>query len=183
MWKQSPNSEEAMHRLPVVPPLASLIRCLSRRHEGGCAWPLILSPLSPSPGHSAACSFLPQFLQFLPLPPAAEPHLDFRAERLCPWPCSCRAGIHRAQLVPWGREGAEPGRHVSGAAGNWWSAESMGRLIPVPMEPEKSLPSPRVRGKCAHLTSAKCRDEEIPLHPATMQAPCSKASLLPLEVH
>lgn len=140
--------------------------------------------MSPSPGHPTACSFLPQFLQFLPLPPAAEhllsspckPHLDFRAERLQPWPCSCTAGIHRAQLVPWSREAAEPGIRASGAAGNCWSAGSMGRLIPMLLESEKPLPSPYVRGKLAHLTSAKCRDQEIPLHPATVQALCSNAS-------
>lgn len=93
------QQKHEMYCLPLLPPLALLIRCLSHRHEDGCAWPLILSPLSPSPGHSILCSFLPQFLQFLPLPPAAEhllsspckPHLDFRAERLQPWLCSCRA--------------------------------------------------------------------------------------------
>lgn len=53
----------------------------------------------------------------------------------------------------------------------------MGRLIPVPLESEKSLSSPRVRGKLTNLTSAKCRDQEVPLHPVTMQELCSKASL------
>lgn len=54
--------------------------------------------------------------------------------------------------------------HLSGAAGNCWSAGSVSRLIPMPLESEKSLPTPSVRGKLAHLTSAKCRDQEIPLH-------------------
>lgn len=43
------------------------------RYGGGHAWPPILPPLNPGPGCAAvACSFLPQFLPFLPLPPAAE---------------------------------------------------------------------------------------------------------------
>lgn len=52
------NSEDTTHCLPLPPPLASLIWCLSHRHEGGCAWPLILSPPSPSP-KSFHCLFLP----------------------------------------------------------------------------------------------------------------------------
>lgn len=76
--------------------------------------------------------------------------------------------------MPWVIEGAESGTHVSGAAGNCWSARSMGRLIPVLLESEKSLLSPCVRGKLEHLTSVKCRDQEIPLHPTTMQVLCIK---------
>lgn len=153
---------------------------MSHRHEGGSAWPLILSPLSPSQSQPFHCVFLPaQFFQFLPLPPAAEhllsspckPHLGFRAKRLWPWPWPCRACIPRAQLVPGCRT-----RHTC-QRGSWellecWEHEQTDPNAP---ESEKSLPSSSVREKLAHLTSAKCRDQEIPLHPAPSR--CYEAKL------
>lgn len=150
--KREPNSEEMMHPLPLLSPLASLLwrlspPCLSHQHWGGCACPDPATTKTWS--RLCCCMFLPA-----PVPPILATSSSsrvpfqlplqaaFQIDRLRPWLC--------VRHLLWGRDGGDLSSHAGAAAGR------TGSLVP------KLLPFPCVRGKRANLPCSKCRDRGDP---------------------